>query len=170
MSNPYEITLNRAWTEWAIKCGVSEAVAAALFLISESRALHQILAKLTPAEFERVANIVEHSPDRFPLGTLTALKDWSAAPAPEAPATVSTDAPPNHRAGRSSFATERLRLNRSRGFGRFRAGVPQGVPKADPNRSRKDGHGRGDRSAPQQSRRSAAVLQRALPGLPRKGR
>jgi hypothetical protein len=85
-----------------------------------------ILAKLTPAEFERVANIVEHSPDRFPLGTLTALKDWSAAPAPEAPATVSTDVPPN-RAGRSSFATERLRLNRSRGFGRFRAGVPQGV-------------------------------------------
>jgi hypothetical protein len=62
MSNPYEITLNRAWKEWAIKCGVSETVAAALFLISESRALHQILAKLTPAEFERVANIVEHSP------------------------------------------------------------------------------------------------------------
>ena len=37
MTNPYGITLNRAWTEWATNYGVSPTVAAALFLISKSR-------------------------------------------------------------------------------------------------------------------------------------
>ena len=33
MTDPYGITLDRAWTEWAAEYGVSPTVAAALFLI-----------------------------------------------------------------------------------------------------------------------------------------
>jgi len=36
MSNPYGITLDREWAEWAAKAGVSLTVAAALLLISRS--------------------------------------------------------------------------------------------------------------------------------------
>ena len=37
MTNPYGITLDREWNEWAAKSGVSSAVASALLLISRSR-------------------------------------------------------------------------------------------------------------------------------------
>jgi hypothetical protein len=36
-TNPYGITLNRAWTEWAAQHGVSETIAAALYLVSRNR-------------------------------------------------------------------------------------------------------------------------------------
>jgi hypothetical protein len=71
MSNRYGITLDPAWAEWAAKA--SETVAAALFLICETRPLH----KLT-GEFERVVDIVHRSPDHFPLGTLAALESRGA--------------------------------------------------------------------------------------------
>ena len=46
MTNPYGITLNRVWTEWATNYGVSSTVAAAVFLISEARPIHEVTAKL----------------------------------------------------------------------------------------------------------------------------
>ena len=46
MTNPYGITLDRAWTEWAAEYGVSPTVAAALFLISVHRPAHEVAAKL----------------------------------------------------------------------------------------------------------------------------
>jgi hypothetical protein len=54
MTNPYRITLDRAWTEWATKYGVSPTVAAALLLISERHPVHAIVAKLTAGEFKQV--------------------------------------------------------------------------------------------------------------------
>ena len=77
MTHPYGITLNRVWTEWATNYGVSSTVAAAVFLICEARPVHEVAAKLTPGEFERVVDIVRRSPDHFPPGTLAALKSRS---------------------------------------------------------------------------------------------
>ena len=74
MSNPYGIALDREWTEWAAKIGVSPTVAAALFLISERHPSHEVMAKLTLGEGERVAAIVQRWPDCFPPGSLDALK------------------------------------------------------------------------------------------------
>ena len=42
MSNPYGIALNRAWTEWATECAVSETTAAALYLLSENRRADEV--------------------------------------------------------------------------------------------------------------------------------
>ena len=81
MSNRYGITLASAWTEWAAKEEVSETVAAAVLLICETRPVHEVGAKLTPGEFERVVDIVRRSPDHFPSGTLAALKSRSPIPA-----------------------------------------------------------------------------------------
>jgi len=73
MANPYGITLSRTWTEWAAKQGMSETVAAALYLISKRRKADEVVAKLTPSEMERFIEIVQQWPDRFPRGTLAAL-------------------------------------------------------------------------------------------------
>ena len=56
-------------------------MAAALLLICETRPVHEVVAKLTPGEFERVVDIVRRSPDHFPSGTLAALKSSSPMPA-----------------------------------------------------------------------------------------
>ena len=53
----------------------SETVAAAVLLICETRPVHEVVAKLTPGEFERVVDIIRRSPDHFPSGTLAALKE-----------------------------------------------------------------------------------------------
>jgi len=58
MTNPYGITLDHAWKEWATNHGVSPTVAAAVFLISEARPIHEVMAKLAPDESEQVADIV----------------------------------------------------------------------------------------------------------------
>jgi putative ABC transport system ATP-binding protein len=75
MANPYGITLNRVWTEWAAKHGLSETVAAALYLISEKRKADEVVAKLTPGEMERVVEIVQQWPDHFRRGPLAAVSD-----------------------------------------------------------------------------------------------
>jgi len=53
--NPYGITLDREWTEWAANIGVSPTVAAALLLICQARPLDEIVARLTPRELEQVS-------------------------------------------------------------------------------------------------------------------
>jgi len=58
-ANPYGISLDRAWTEWAAKHGLSETIAAALYLISENRKTDEIVIKLTPADIARVIDIVQ---------------------------------------------------------------------------------------------------------------
>ena len=60
---------------------MSETVAAAVLLICETHALHEVAAKLAPGEFERVVDIIRRSPDHFPSGTLAALKGHSPLPA-----------------------------------------------------------------------------------------
>ena len=57
------------WIEWAATEKVSETVAAPVLLICEGRPVHEVVAKLTPGEFERVVDIVRRSPDHFPSGT-----------------------------------------------------------------------------------------------------
>ena len=74
-TNPYGITLNRAWTEWAAEHGVSETIAAALYLLSQNRKAGEVLVKLVPGEMERVIAFVQRWPDRFPPGALAALKN-----------------------------------------------------------------------------------------------
>ena len=53
MTTPYGITLNRVSTEWATNYGVSPTVAAAVFLISEARPIHEVMAELSPASLSR---------------------------------------------------------------------------------------------------------------------
>jgi hypothetical protein len=78
MSNRYGITLDSAWIDWAAKEKISETVAAAVLLTCQTRPLHKVVVKLTPAEVERVVDIVRRSPDHFPSGTLAALKSRSS--------------------------------------------------------------------------------------------
>jgi hypothetical protein len=74
-ANPYGITLDRVWTDWAAQHGVSETIAAALCLISRNRRVGEVVVKLTPGEVERVIDIVQRWPDHFPSGALVALKN-----------------------------------------------------------------------------------------------
>jgi hypothetical protein len=67
MANRYGITLSRVWTEWAAaKQGVSEIIAAALYLLSENRKAEEVVGKLNPSELERVIDIIGHQSDRMP--------------------------------------------------------------------------------------------------------
>ena len=72
-ANPYGITLDRVWTDWAAQHGVSETIAAALCLISRNRKVGEIVVKLTPSETERVIAFVQTWPDHFPRGALDPL-------------------------------------------------------------------------------------------------
>ena len=69
MANRYGITLSRVWTEWAAKQGVSETIAAALYLLSENRKAEEVVGKLNPSELEQVIDVIGHQPDRFPPST-----------------------------------------------------------------------------------------------------
>ena len=60
MGNPYGITLKPAWTEWAAKLGVSETIAAAVYLLGEARNAEDVVDKLNPGEIERVIDIIGH--------------------------------------------------------------------------------------------------------------
>jgi hypothetical protein len=98
MTNPYGITLDSEWIEWATKEKASETVAAAVLLICETRPVHEVVAKLTPGEFERVMDIVRRSPDHFPPGALAALKSRGAMLGSRPAADdVSTDQEPRQR-------------------------------------------------------------------------
>ena len=77
MGNPFGITLDRAWTEWAAKHGVSAKVAAALILISQARPLDDIVAKLTTHELEQVIKLVGRCPSYYPPRALDVLKSKS---------------------------------------------------------------------------------------------
>jgi hypothetical protein len=89
-ANRYGITLDPTWTEWAAKQGVSETIAAALYIISEGTKTDRVVGKLTPGEIERVINIVQHWPDRFPPGTLAAITRSIFTPSPEQSATYTS--------------------------------------------------------------------------------
>jgi hypothetical protein len=84
------VTLDREWTEWAAKAGASPTVAAALHQISRSRPPPDIVARLTPGEFEWVTEIVGRWPDCFPSGTLAALKGCTLTPSPQRPTDLSS--------------------------------------------------------------------------------
>jgi hypothetical protein len=64
-----------AWTDWAAQHGVSETIAAALYLLSENRKAEEVLVKLAPGEMERVITVVQRRPDQFPQGALATLKN-----------------------------------------------------------------------------------------------
>jgi hypothetical protein len=57
MANPFGIALSRVWTEWAAKQGVSETIAAAVYLLSENRRAEEVVGKLNPSELERVIDV-----------------------------------------------------------------------------------------------------------------
>jgi hypothetical protein len=64
----YDIALNRAWTEWAAEHGVSETIAAALYLVSRNRKADEVVVKLTPGEMERVIAFVQPGLTTFRRG------------------------------------------------------------------------------------------------------
>ena len=74
MTNPYGITLDREWTEWAAEYGVSPTVAAALFLMSVHRPAHEVAAKLTACEFKQAIDIVRRWPNNFAAARLPPSK------------------------------------------------------------------------------------------------
>ena len=82
MANPFGIALSRVWIEWAAKQGVSETIAAAVYLLSENRRAEEVVGKLNPSELERVTHVIGQQPDRFPRGTLAALQDSRPTPPP----------------------------------------------------------------------------------------
>jgi hypothetical protein len=51
-------TLDYAWTEWAAEYGVSETIAAALYLIPRNR-MAEVLVELTQGETKQVIDIVQ---------------------------------------------------------------------------------------------------------------
>jgi hypothetical protein len=57
MANPFGIALSRVWTEWAAKQGVSETIAAAVYLLSENRRAEEVVGELNPSELERVIDV-----------------------------------------------------------------------------------------------------------------
>jgi len=75
MGNPFGIALDPVWAKWATEHGVSETVAAALLLLSKKRKAEEVVDRLEPDELKVVVEVVENSPECFPQGTLTALKD-----------------------------------------------------------------------------------------------
>ena len=96
MANPYGITLKPAWTEWAAKLGVSETIAAAVYLLGEARNAEEVVVKLNPGEIERVIDIVGHQPDRFPPGILATLKEGRST-SPKAIERAARAEPPHDR-------------------------------------------------------------------------
>ena len=142
MTNPYGITLDRAWTEWAAEYGVSPTVAAALFLISVHRPAHEVAAKLTACEFKQVIDIVRRWPNNFAAGTLAALETQKHAAQRELTTSTSTDvASGRPGAGIKASAEDTRRTHECR-FDSFRIHAPQTAPKperaraAEPKRER----------------------------------
>ena len=125
MTNPYGITLDRAWTEWAAEYGVSPTVAAALFLMSVHRPAHEVAAKLTACEFKQVIDIVRRWPNNFASGTLAALETR------ELTTSTSTDvASGRPGAGIKARAEDTRRTHECR-FESFRIHAPQTAPKPE---------------------------------------
>ena len=121
MSNPYGITLDREWSEWAANIGVSSTVAAALLVISRSRPLPEVVARLTPGELQQVVGIIGRWPECFPPGTLAALKSVRLTRLPDPSAvSISTDQARSRLAARTSAE----RLHRHRPHARKRVGRP----------------------------------------------
>ena len=131
MTNPYGITLDRAWTEWAAEYGVSPTVAAALFLISVHRPAHEVAAKLTACEFKQVIDIVRRWPNNFASGTLAALETQKHAAQRELTTSTSTDgASGRPGAGIKASAEDTRRTHECR-FESFRIHAPQTAPKPE---------------------------------------
>jgi hypothetical protein len=68
MANPYGITLDDGSHRWAAAEGVPETVIAAICLLHDERSVHEIVARLTPAELDQVIKIVGRSPRGYPPG------------------------------------------------------------------------------------------------------
>ena len=126
MSNPYGISLDREWTEWVAKAGVSPTVAAALFLISERHPSHEVMAKLTPSEVEQVAKIVRRWPDCFPPGSVDALKSRGQTLAQPPSVRVSADPTSRRRPARVSAESLHRRAYTRRFEHAQGAGMPGG--------------------------------------------
>jgi hypothetical protein len=114
MSNPYGIELNQAWTEWATEYGMSAAVAAALYLISECRPIHKTLAVLAPDELNEVVRIIRQWPNQFPPVTLLIVERYALSR--EARITGASNGPhtPGSRARAAAGLSERLHQSRAR--------------------------------------------------------
>jgi hypothetical protein len=126
-SNPYGITLDREWTEWAADIGVSHTVAAALLLICQGCDPDEIVARLIPGELEQVSEIVGRCPNHFPPGTFDALKSRGLTPSQTpSSASVSTAQAPSQQVAQTSAESS----HRYRPYARKRADRPFEHPRS----------------------------------------
>jgi hypothetical protein len=107
--------LKPAWAEGAGKQGVSETIAAAVYLLAENRKAEEVAGKLSPSELGRVIDIIGHQQDRFPPGTLAALRESRPTPPKASPPSDSPSAGPTR--PRRDPATGRMRRAHFRGQG-----------------------------------------------------
>jgi hypothetical protein len=72
MSNRFGVDLHPDSVHWAANEHVSETVIAAVLLLHE-RSVEEIVPQLSPAELEKVIELVGRSPRLYPPGILEAL-------------------------------------------------------------------------------------------------
>ena len=78
MRNPYDIALKPAWTEWAAKQGVSETIAAAVYLLGENRKAEDVVGKLNRSELGESSTSSGTSRTAFPRGSSPPLRKADA--------------------------------------------------------------------------------------------
>jgi hypothetical protein len=112
MANAYRITLDHRWAQWAATEGVPETITAALQLIARDHAVDAVAAGLTPAELERVIEIVRPcGVDTFPRGALAVLEGCRQRALKPS---VLADAPSSRSDARISLGAARMRRTRER--------------------------------------------------------
>ena len=80
MSNRFGVELNPKDVRWAAAEGVSEDVIAAVLLLHER--IDEIAPHLNATELEQTIVLVGRSPRLYPRGTVEALENNRAVPAP----------------------------------------------------------------------------------------
>jgi hypothetical protein len=91
MTNRFGFDLPPDRLRWAAAEGVSEDVIAAVLLLHE-RSVEEIVPQLSPAELEKVIELVGRSPRLYPRGILEALDQHKSSPAS---APIAQSVPPN---------------------------------------------------------------------------
>jgi len=126
--------------------GVSSTVAAAVFLMSEARPTHEVMAKLAAGEFEQVVTsvkeiagkltpveladvtrLVGRCPSCYPPGTLDALKLRRLKPAPQPPSVSRSNGPTSRRPGRIIAKSLHGRAH-TRGFEHAQSSAASAMP------------------------------------------
>jgi hypothetical protein len=106
-------------------------VVAALLLISESRPVLEVAAKLTATEFKQVVDIVRQRLDHFLSGNLASLESQRPLPQPEPVVSISTNAASGRPAARIKPDVEDIGQARDRRLAQLRVHAHQSAPEPE---------------------------------------